>query len=87
MVMLSHMLLSLPTVLVMGFAGIEALWSGAQWRQLLGSPHALDSPLLAVPPAAHIPDKEVGLRRGLLAALLRMSAPREVTSGGWGGDE
>ncbi|KAG2488998.1 hypothetical protein HYH03_012437 [Edaphochlamys debaryana] len=64
--------------------GLRHLWDSGLWRQLL-SPGAAEadlaaSPLLAAPaaPAAPESDPSYGLRRGLMAAMMKLSTTREV---------
>lgn len=55
-----------------------SLLHAVQWRGLLGSAALLDSPLLSAPDLDSVPQDQIGLRRGLLHALMRMRATREV---------
>jgi len=72
-------------VMVVGRAhlpGLKTLWSTDRWRELLGtSGGALEgSRVLTVPPLASVPDKQLGPKRGLLHAVLRLGATDEVLS-------
>ncbi len=58
--------------------GIEMLWEGGRWQELLGGTDPVTSPLMSSPPLDSVPHRETALRRGLLTALLRMSASAEV---------
>lgn len=59
--------------------GLKALWRDDNWKELLGSATTLsESSLLHAPPLDSVPEAEIGRRRGLLQALLRLSVTQEV---------
>mmetsp|Transcript_15542 Transcript_15542/g.42132 ORF Transcript_15542/g.42132 Transcript_15542/m.42132 type:complete len:226 (-) Transcript_15542:487-1164(-) len=80
---------SQDVVLVVGSAhlpGIVSMWSNGLWKDLIGNDgqNLLGSPLLTSPPLSSVPEKQVpddpqvGLKRGLLHCLMRLSVTGEV---------
>lgn len=65
-------------------SGLQHLWEGQRWQGLVGQGELAASPLLSAPPtpqASGDADMDVGIRRGLLQAAMRMMVTHEVRQG------
>ena len=65
-------------------SGLQHLWEGQRWQGLVGQGELAASPLLSAPPmpqASGDADMDVGIRRGLLQAAMRMMVTHEVRHG------